>query len=151
MNKIKEIRELRGLDRKELAEKIGITTMGLYYIETSKRKSKKWLPKLSKVLDCTPRQLLGLEPLEGLGNQPEIEFKEQYVKYAIDIISHVVEAEDLTPNGRAKLLAEVYKMVYDFFENDKKQEYFENLTTETKQKLDVAKGVLDFIKTFNKK
>ena len=151
MNRIKEIRELRGLEQKEVAAEIGISAMGLSYIESGKNKPTKWLNKISKILDCTPAQLLGLEPIEGLDTPPTIGFKEEYVAYAISIITDMTEPEDLTKEGRAKLLSDVYKLVYDYFETNKDQKYFEDLLEEAKRKAFVVNGVLEFIKNFNTK
>ena len=50
---------MRGLEQKELATKIGISAMGLSYIEHGKNKPTKWINKISKVLECTPGQLMG--------------------------------------------------------------------------------------------
>lgn len=149
MNRIKEIRELRGLDQKDVAAEIGISAMGLSYIESGKNKPKKWLIKIAKVLDCTPAQLMGLEPTEGLDSPPAIGFKEEYVEHSINIIADMTEPEDLNKEGRAKLLSDVYKLVYDYFENNKDKKYFENLLEEAKRKAFVVNGVLEFIKNFN--
>ena len=116
--RIKEIRELRGFKtRKELADKMPMSSMGLLYIEKGVNKPQKWLPRLSELLECTPEQLMGLEPIDGIDTPPEIEFKEKYVEYSIEIIGNLVEAEDLTKEGRAKLISDVYRLVYDYFDS----------------------------------
>jgi len=60
MNKIKEIRELRGLDRKDLAPKIPITVAMLGCLENGTRSlTEKYINKISEILNCTKSQLLG--------------------------------------------------------------------------------------------
>lgn len=76
MNKIKEIRKIRGLSQKELAKMIDSTSVNISYLEISKRGlSQKWLDKLSKALNCTKAQLLGEQSIEQLGKPPK-EIKE---------------------------------------------------------------------------
>ena len=124
--------------------------MGLLYIEKGVNKPQKWLPRLSELLECTPEQLMGLEPIDGIDTPPEIEFKEKYVEYSIEIIGNLVEAEDLTKEGRAKLISDVYRLVYDYFEYGKDQKYFEDLLAELKNKSIITNSVLEFVKKFNK-
>lgn len=65
MNKIKEIRKIRGLSQKELAEITGTTNINISYLETSRRGlSEKWIEKFSKALNCNKAQLLGEQSLE---------------------------------------------------------------------------------------
>jgi transcriptional regulator with XRE-family HTH domain len=150
MNRIKEIRELKGLDQKDLAALMGISAMGLSYLESGKNNPTKHLTNISEILNCTVGQLRGVEPVEGLDSPPMIGFKEEYVTHAISIIEELIEPKDLTKEGRSKLLSDVYKLVYDYFENNKEEEYLENLLEEAKRKAFVINGVLKYVKNFDK-
>lgn len=72
MNKIREIRKIRRLSQKELAEIIGTSSVNISYLEIKKRGlSEVWIEKLSKALNCTKAQLLGDQSIEELGSLPE--------------------------------------------------------------------------------
>lgn len=72
MNKIKEIRKIRHLSQKELADIVGTTSVNISYLEISRRGlSEKWIEKLSKALNCTKAQLLGEQSIEDLGIAPK--------------------------------------------------------------------------------
>lgn len=149
MNKIKEIRELRGLDRKDLAPKIPITVAMLGCLENGTRSlTEKYINKISEILNCTKSQLLGEQPIEGLEKNKESEkkyvIKEEYISASIDIIDSITDAEELTKEERVEILGKVYKLVHDFYElpNGKKEfiSYIKKaLETENEEKITHAK------------
>ena len=72
MNNIREIRKIRRLSQKELAEIIGTSSVNISYLEIKKRGlSEVWIEKLSKALNCTKAQLLGEQSIEDLGRLPK--------------------------------------------------------------------------------
>lgn len=57
--RIKQIRELRGMSRKELADKLGITEMSVGRYENNQREPKyDMLTKIAKALDVSPANLM---------------------------------------------------------------------------------------------
>lgn len=140
MNKIKEIRELRGVSRKDLAAKIPITTAMLGYLEKGTRSlTEKYLIKISEILNCTKAQILGEQPLEGLESakqdfEKKYLIKGDYIIASIDIINEITDPEDLTKEGREELFSRVYKLIHDFHELPSGKEGFLNyIKTSLKQ------------------
>ena len=131
MNKIKQIREIRGLSIKEAAKRIGITGSMLGLLEKGQRTlTEKYIKDLSNILNCSKAQLLGDESIdEELGKVYPL--KEKYIEVAVEIVNKITEPEDLTKKGRGKILTDVYKLVHDFYELPAgKKEFFDFIKTE---------------------
>ena len=61
---IVEYRRLNGISQKYLAEKIGVSTQGLYKIEKGLASPRaETLEKIMTILCITPNQLFGIEPI----------------------------------------------------------------------------------------
>lgn len=64
--RIKEIREARGMTRKQIADAVGVSEVAVYYWENGRQKpSADKLPKLAELLGCTIDALYGREPPGG--------------------------------------------------------------------------------------
>lgn len=77
---IKHFRKKCGLTQKELANKIGVSQNAVYNWETGKRDlSIDMIEKIANILDVTPNQLIGWEPLhaEPLIDEQETEIEHQ--------------------------------------------------------------------------
>lgn len=147
-NRIREIREFRCFTLEVLSSKIGISKSGLNSLETGRVKlSRKWLLKLSEVLECTIEQLQGTEPFEGIKviNDPkedELPLKDDYVNYTLDLLEQIKLNHSLLSSiERKRIFNMVYKLVFSFFE---KNENKENL----KRKIKLEEEVLELNKTF---
>ena len=56
--RIKEIREARGMTRKQIADAVGVSEVAVYYWENGRQKpSADKLPKLAELLGCTIDEL----------------------------------------------------------------------------------------------
>lgn len=65
MNRIAEIRRTRGLMQAELAKQLGVTPQAISCYEQGKKEPRlKTLIKLSKALDCSLDELLGLRKID---------------------------------------------------------------------------------------
>ena len=139
MNKIKEIRELRGLSKKDLALQIPITPMMMGYLESGARSlTEKYINKISELLKCSKAQLLGEQPLDVLENNKQLEkkyiIKEEYISASMDIVNDMTDSEDLTKEARAEILSRVYKLVHDFYElPDAKKEFINYIKTQLEE------------------
>lgn len=157
-----KIRELRRLSQRELAEmiappeKLTSVTQTISYLERGKRKWREdWLENISEALQCSKLQLLGEEPVETLmdSNDPrrlrvvaknEYPIKDQYIRYAMEIVDDLVDAEELTKEGRVEVVSEIYKEIYDFFENNHSKEEYDKFIKAIETKNAVNKGLLNF-------
>ncbi len=232
MQKIKEIRKLRGYNQKQLGEMIGTTSVNVSYLEIGKRGlSEEWIKKISEALNCTKSQLLGEQSIAGLEKLPEeiiqdqrtflhtirskkkfsinelakkvgvsrqaiwnfengkstlskdvfekiagvldvsIEYlttgknitrndgrnigiisdnqypiQDQYLGYAMGIVDEVVDPNFYSKEEKVQILSEVYKIVYNFYENnDDKADYVK----EIEKKIVANEGFLKFINRIN--
>ena len=65
LNKLREIRESKGLSQTELAERVGVAQSMIYQIENNIRPiSIPILLSSCQILDCTPNDLLGFSKKE---------------------------------------------------------------------------------------
>lgn len=228
MSRLKEIRKIRNLTQKELADLVGTTSVNISYLEIRRGLSEKWLDKLSKVLNCTKAQLLGEQSIEELGRSPEeikndkrnlifnlrtkkglsaselakrvgvaastiwafengkasisseliqkiaevldvnLEYEiekelpppkiqlisdnpypiiEKYLKYSVEIYDQVIRSNRHFEEEKAAILYEIYKVVYDFFENQHNQE---NDLNKIEVQAKAMKGVYDLLKSRGK-
>ena len=61
-NRVRELRQKRGLTQVELAERLGVTQTAIYKLETGASDlDTKWMAKISKALDVKPYELLPKE------------------------------------------------------------------------------------------
>ena len=66
-NKLAEMRERAGLTQAQLAEKLGVTQQTIWYYEKGRREMKSGvLIALSKALDCSISDLLGIDDTYGV-------------------------------------------------------------------------------------
>lgn len=64
--RIKEIREARGMTRKQIADAVGVSEVAVYYWENGRQKpSADKLPKLAELLGCSIDELFDQRPLGG--------------------------------------------------------------------------------------
>ena len=69
--KVKELRERAGMTQKQLADALGITQQSVYYYESGDRDIKaSILIDMSRVLNCTVSELLGLVPARIVRSEP---------------------------------------------------------------------------------
>lgn len=69
--KVKEMRERAGVTQKQLAEALGITQQSVYYYESGDRDIKaSMLVDMSKVLNCTIAELLGIGASVAIRAEP---------------------------------------------------------------------------------
>lgn len=66
-NKLVEMRERAGLTQQQLADKLGVTQQTIWYYENGRREIKSSvLIEMSKALDCTVSELLGITEVAGI-------------------------------------------------------------------------------------
>ena len=59
MNRIRELRQKRGLTGQRLAEMVGTTQVTISRLETGQRKlTQDWMRRIAKALDCSPADLI---------------------------------------------------------------------------------------------
>ena len=58
MNKIEKARKEKGLSRKELAEKVGVTERAIYYYENDREPKAGILKKIAQVLESRMEELI---------------------------------------------------------------------------------------------
>lgn len=128
-NKIKEIREKRGYTQTDFAKKIGMNRSFLSQVESGQEK----VPNKYRERIC---QELGASEEELYGTSESYVIKDEYLEYSMEIIDSITDASDLSKEERIKILSEVYKMVWNFFENElqKQKNEFEKLKKETRIK-----------------
>ena len=67
MNRIRQIREKRGLTQAQLADRVGTTQPTIMRLENGKRRlTVEWMRKIAKALDVLPEELLSTAVLAGL-------------------------------------------------------------------------------------
>lgn len=69
-NRIKALREARGLSLDAVARSVGTTNQQISLLETGKRRlTVEWLQRLGEVLECHPWELVSDDLPKGLGRQ----------------------------------------------------------------------------------
>ena len=64
--RIRELRELKGVSRKQIADAVGVSDVAVYYWEIGRQKpSADKLPKLAELLGCSIDELFDQRPLGG--------------------------------------------------------------------------------------
>ncbi len=72
MNRIREIREQRGLTQAQLAEAIGTTQPTIYRLELGRRKlTVEWMQKIAKALNVNTADLIATAVIAGLSEEAE--------------------------------------------------------------------------------
>ena len=150
LNKLKEIREHRNYSQEYLAEKLGKSAVSISHIETGRNGiSKKLIPKLCEVLDCTIEQLFGVVPIkkeEDVHKENFSEINNDYIKIAMKIIDSVTESGYLTKEERLKFLGSVYPMVHDFYESDETEDELYQKIVEYKKEAELKEAFFNYAK-----
>ena len=164
---LKKIREFRRLKQRQLAQKIlppdassdkiKSLAVTISQLELGKKKWREdYLDIIAKALDCSRLHLLGEKDVDTLINPPgpglhvvsenQYPINDEYIRYAMEIVDDLVDAEELTKEGRVEILSEVYKVVYDFYEKNHNDEEYKKFIREIEKKNAVNKGFLNFVK-----
>ena len=169
--KVKSLRVKHFGSREELAKKINTTAQNIYQLETGRRKiSLNWLENFGKLLGCSVSQILGEDSIDEIddsltsdnstakASKPELvvvsnneyPIKDQYLGYAMEILDEMIDHNFHTREEKTHMLSEVYKIVYDFYENNGDKADF---AKEIENKIIANQGVLKFVNqiAFDKK
>lgn len=140
--RIKELRQLKRFSREALAKILGTTSHNIYQLETGRRNvSLKWLARIAKALGCEPSTLISennptdiseyqpnqtvlppLRPSLSLVSDNPYPITQKHLKYSMDIYDQVIGSNRHFEEEKIAILYEIYKIVYDFFENQHHQE-----------------------------
>lgn len=170
-NKLKDIRNLRNLHQDELGEIVGLTGMFISLLENGKRGfTQETTNKFCAALKCSRGQLFGEESLENIikesldtvklesPNVPKLvvvsenkyPINDEYIEYATEIIDQNFDDNFLSKKEKSKMLTNIYKIAYDYHENNLDMEdHIEKLEqerSEIDQKILAAKTFLRHIK-----
>lgn len=141
--RIKEFRKIRGLTQKQLAEKLGVTTITIQNYENNRREPNiETIGKIANILNTTASELFGFEVYDIEGNSVNsIEtplnrvnnnFEEDYNQYKEDHKETIGEFRNklnhLSDKERVKLLSNIFK-------SKEQKEFLNSLTEEQCNKL----------------
>ena len=129
-NKIRSLRERRGIEQLELADKINISQSKMNKIETGyqKRMEPEVLRDIAKALGVTTDLLLDISDEFTLTNKvtvagQEINLSIEELKVFEELKKHPIMFNDLAtdPETKVKELIKLYKMKKMFLEEDKEE------------------------------
>ena len=140
------LRVSKGLSINELAKKIRVSRQLLWAFENGKNQiSAELLKKIAKTLNA-PEDYFLIQNESEQKIEENIPIKDEYLGYAIEIIDEIIDHDFYSRSEKTHILHQVYKIVYDFFENnDNKKEFVKDL----EQKIVANQGVLDFLNRHN--
>ena len=97
-NKLKEIREKRGLTQKELADLVEASKPHIAKLEDSDRRlSDVWIEKFCNVLNCTPNDLFGITDLTVASDNPNpISIDEEVYTLAKEVTLETMQDQGIT-------------------------------------------------------
>ena len=107
INRLKEIRKIKGLTQKQVAEHIGITQNAYSYWETGRNKiDNESLKKLADFFGVSVDYLLGRDTIEGSGENVDPEVLEyiEELKKRDDLQMLIVAARDVTKEDIEKAI-----------------------------------------------
>jgi transcriptional regulator with XRE-family HTH domain len=170
-NSLEKIRDKKRMSLEDLAKKIGVTRQLLWGFEKGKHNlSTNVMKNLSSALNCKISQILGEDSIDEIddsltsdnstakASKPELvvvsnneyPIKDQYLGYAMEILDEMIDHNFHTREEKTHMLSEVYKIVYDFYENNGDKADF---AKEIENKIIANQGVLKFVNqiAFDKK
>ena len=157
-NFLEKIRIRQKVSIAEIAKQVGVSRQLLWGFEKGKNNiSTKVLEKIAKTLNCSVSQILGDESNERLYNNekeqkteipssPTYPIKDQYLNYAMEIVDEMIDHEFHSRQEKTHILSEVYKIVYEFYEN---QDDNADFAKELEKKIIANQGVLRFLNKEN--
>lgn len=150
------IRSKKGLSINELAKMIGVSRQLLWKFENGKSTlSENVLSKVAEALNVSVEYLTtGKESAEA--KKPEQKFnvvssndypiKDEYLGHAMEIVDEMIDHDFHSREEKTHILSEVYKLVYDFYENNDDKKDF---VKEIEQKMTANEGFLKFLNKRN--
>lgn len=138
---IYKVRISKGLSINEIAKKLGVPRSTIWAFENGKASiSESLINKIFEVLNISPDYLLTnnptdisehhhnqtvlppLRPSLSLVSDNPYPITEKHLKYSMDIYDQVIGSNRHFEEEKIAILYEIYKIVYDFFENQHHQE-----------------------------
>lgn len=148
MNNLKILRARKGYSLRELAKKIGISAVAINNIENGKVKiADKRIESFCDALECTPEELIGDQKSDYKSVNYRI--KDEYVQQSMQIVDHINKNFDLSTEERSRYLMDVYKIIYDLYENNPEKLSLEtrvlNLRKKFEEELILKENIIDFL------